>query len=300
MGDVIASGERGREARPSVGSSFHYSFGLLPRDQRRGIEAVYSFCRVIDDIADEEPGHLPAGGRGGRTGPAPDAGAASELAFYRQEIDRCYSGWPTIPMTRELKDAIDRFGIPRQPLDDLLDGVEMDLYRTRYSTFNDLRDYCYRVASTIGIICLSIFGCRHPKSRDYAIDLGIALQLTNILRDLKDDALRDRIYVPLEEMAAFGYSEGELLAGVHNPAFLALMQHQARRAERHFERAAAQFPEAERARLLAARVMAAIYRRLLRRIEAVGFRVFDRRIRVPRLQQIGLALKARITGQVRS
>ncbi|HEU4402458.1 MAG TPA: squalene/phytoene synthase family protein, partial [Candidatus Polarisedimenticolia bacterium] len=193
---------------------------------------------------------------------------------------------------------IARFGIPRRPFEDLLDGVEMDLYKTRYQSFEELRVYCYRVASAVGLVCLSIFGCRQARSRDYAVDLGIALQLTNILRDLKADAARGRIYVPRDEIEACGYSEAELLRGVRNAAFLALMHRQAARAERHFESAAAALPAGDRPRLLAAEVMGAIYRRLLRRIERDGFRVFERRITVPRLTQIGVALRARVTGHV--
>ncbi len=278
-----------RPRRASGGSSFHYSFGLLPRAQRRGIETFYAFCRAIDDLADE--------GSGICRGPLCGQGAVAALRLYREEIARCFGGRPTLPVARDLQACIRRFGIPREPLDDLLDGVEMDLHRTRYATFDDLRDYCYRVASAVGIVCLSIFGCRHARSRDYAIDLGIALQLTNILRDLKADALRGRIYVPLDEIRGFGYSEAELLAGVRNASFLALMRHQVARGYRHFDRAAAILPEADRPRLLAAEVMAAIYRRLLRRIEEEEFRVFERRITVPRMTQIGVALRAWATGR---
>ncbi len=280
MGRVIAS----REERGSSGSSFHYSFGLLPRDQRRGIETVYAFCRAVDDLADE---------------PRSDGSSArAGLRLYRDEIRRCYAGEATLPLTRALQGVIARFGIPGGPFEDLLDGVEMDLRTDRYATFEDLRGYCYRVASTVGIICLSIFGCRHPRSRDYAVDLGIALQLTNILRDLKADAARGRIYVPRDEIAAFGYSEDDLLRGVRNAAYLALMRHQVERADRHFESAVAALPAEDRPRLIAAEVMGAIYRRLLRRIEAEEFRVFERRIAVPRLAQLGVALRARVTGRV--
>lgn len=267
----------------SAGSSFHYSFGILPREQRRAIEAVYAFCRAIDDLADDPP-------RGSGADPLPS------LRRYRGEIGLCYDGAPTLPVTRGLAEPIGRFAIPRQPFEDLLDGVEMDLCLTRYATFADLRVYCYRVASAVGLICLSIFGCRDPRSREYAVDLGIALQLTNILRDLKTDADRGRIYIPQDEIRSFGYSETELLGGVRNEAYLALMGHQVERARRHFESAARALPQTDRPRLLAAEVMGAIYRRLLRRIEADGFRVFERRIGVPRLTQIGVAIRAWVTG----
>jgi 15-cis-phytoene synthase len=283
--DALEVGCRaGRPRSVSKKSSFHYSFGILPREQRRGIEAVYSFCRAIDDLADE--------------GSNDPGGSARVLQLYREDVARCFDGTPRLAVNRELQSSIRRFGIRREPLDDLLDGVESDLRATRYETFEDLRDYCYRVASTVGIICLSIFGCRHPRSRDYAIELGIALQLTNILRDLGSDADRGRIYLPRDEIRRFGYSEAELLAGERNQAFLALMTHQAGRARLHFHRAAEALPDADRSRLLAAEVMGAIYRRLLGRIEAGQFRVFGSRIGVPRLTQIAVALRAWATGHV--
>ncbi len=282
MNGALAVGRR----RASAGSSFHYSFGLLPRDQRRGIEAVYAFCRAIDDLADD--------------GAVDREGAGTLLDLHRVEIGRCYEGTPTLPVTRALQVWIRRFEIPRRPFDDLLDGVEMDLTTTRYATFDDLRLYCYRVASTVGLICLAIFGCRHPRSPEYAVDLGLALQLTNILRDLKSDAARGRIYLPADEMRAFGYSEADILDGARTPAFFALMRHQVARAGRHFESAAAALPEQDRPRLLAAEVMGAIYRRLLNRIAAEPSRVFDKRIAVPRLTQVGVALRAWVTGHAGS
>jgi phytoene synthase len=278
-------GSSGRRGRGSSGSSFHYSFGLLPAEQRRGIESVYAFCRAIDDLADE--------------GPIDRERSAAGISAYRREIELCYHGEPTLEVTRDLKTAVARFGIPKQPLDDLLDGVEMDLRKSRYASFDELRLYCARVASAVGLVCLPIFGARDPRSRDYAIDLGIALQLTNILRDLKSDAARGRIYVPLDEIEAAGYSEADLLGGARTPAFLALMAVQAERAHRFFESAARVLPEPDREHLLTAEVMRAIYLRLLRRIERGGFRVFDRRISVPRLTQVGLALRAWVLGDVR-
>lgn len=282
---AAARASAGRRGRGSSGSSFHYSFGLLPAEQRRGIESVYAFCRAIDDLADE--------------GPIEPERAAAGIRSYRREIELCYDGEPTMEVTRDLRAAVARFGIPKQPLDDLLDGVEMDLRKSRYASFDELRQYCIRVASAVGLVCLPIFGARDPRSRDYAVDLGIALQLTNILRDLKSDAARGRIYLPLDEIAAAGYSEAEMLEGSRTPAFLALMATQAERAHRYFHSAARTLPDLDRQHLLTAEVMRAIYLRLLRRIEGGGFRVFDRRISVPRLTQVGLALRAWVLGDVR-
>jgi phytoene synthase len=273
-----------RRRRASSGSSFHYSFGLLPRTRRRGIEALYAFCRAVDDAADEEGGDRTV--------------VAGRLRHYREELGRCYGGAPTLAVTRELQGCIRRFDIPRQPLEAILEGVEMDLYKSRYADFAELRDYCLRVASAVGLVCLSIFGCRHPQSRDYAIDLGIALQLTNILRDLRADAARGRIYIPQDEIEACGYSEQELLAGTRNEACRRLIRRQADRVWRHFDSAAALLPAADRRRLLPAEVMGAIYRRLLRSIETEPFRIFEGRIRVARATQFGLALRARVLGRV--
>ncbi len=280
-GAPVRCSDRGRV---SSGSSFRYSFGLLPREKKRGIEAVYAFCRAIDDLADEGP--LDAGG------------AERDLEMYREEVSRCYGGSPMLPVTRDLQAVIGRFDIPREPLEDLLDGVAMDLRKARYRDFEELRVYCLRVASAVGLVCLPIFGCGDGRSRAYAIDLGIALQLTNILRDLKTDAARGRIYVPLDEIAECGYSEAELLRGERTPAYLDLMRRQAERAHRHFESAALLLPEPDRPCLVAAEVMRAIYLKLLRRIERRKFRVFERRITVPRLQQLGVALRAWALGEV--
>ena len=279
-----APARRGDRGRISSGSSFRYSFGLLLREKKHGIEAVYAFCRAIDDLADEGP---------------LDAGRAERgLEMYRQEISSCYGGSPRLPVTRDLQAVIGRFDIPREPLEDLLDGVAMDLRKARYRDFAELRVYCLRVASAVGLTCLPIFGCVDDRSRVYAIDLGIALQLTNILRDLKTDAARGRIYVPLDEITECGYSVAELLRGERTPAYLDLMRRQAERAHRHFESAARLLPMPDRPRLVAAEVMRAIYLKLLRRIERRNFRVFERRITVPRLQQLGVALRAWALGEV--
>jgi 15-cis-phytoene synthase len=274
-----------RVARVSAGSSFHYSFGLLPRERRFAIETVYAFCREVDDLADEG---------------VPGRDALAELHLVRDELGRCYNGAPTRPVTAALQRCIRQFQIPRPPFDAILEGVEMDLHKRRYASFAELRGYCYRVASAVGLICLPIFGSTHPRSRDYAVDLGLALQLTNILRDLKADADRDRIYLPADELLSFGYSESQLFAGERNSAFLALMRFQAERASRHFDSAAAALPSVERKLLLPAEVMGAIYRRLLRRLEAERFPVFERRLKVPRLTQLSLALRAWVTGRLGS
>jgi phytoene synthase len=266
----------------STGSSFHYSFTLLPRERRRAIEAVYAFCRVVDDLADE-------------AGSSRDAQAG--LYLFRDELHRCYDGEPTLPVARGLQEHIRRFRIPREPFEAILEGVEMDLHKRRYADFAELRGYCVRVASAVGLVCLPIFGAANPKSHDYATDLGLALQLTNILRDLKTDAQRGRIYLPADEMEAFSYHEQALFRGDRSTSFLALMHYQADRAERHFESAAAALPASDRHALLPAEVMGAIYRRLLRSLREERFPVFERRVAVPRLTQLRLTLAAWVTGR---
>ena len=193
--------------------------------------------------------------------------------MYREEVSRCYGSTPRLPVTRSLQAAIGRFGIPREPLEDLLDGVAMDLRKSRYRDFKELRVYCLRVASAVGLVCLPIFGCSDGRSRAYAIDLGIALQLTNILRDLKTDAARGRIYVPLDEIAGCGYSEAELLRGVRTPGYLDLMRRQAERAHRHFDSAARLLPEPDRTpsgyRLYGEDAVERV--RFIKRAQALGF-----------------------------
>jgi phytoene synthase len=182
------------------------------------------------------------------------------------------------------------FPIRREHLEAILDGVEMDIDKRRYATFEELAEYCYRVAAAVGLACIEIFGYTDPRARDYAVNLGIALQLTNILRDLRSDAERGRIYLPLDELRRFGYSEDDLLRGRYTRPYLELMRFQADRTHAYFRAARAALPRADRRRLLAAEIMGVIYRALLREIEARQFRVFDRRVRLSAPRKLALAL----------
>ena len=204
------------------GSNFYYSFLFLPKAQRHAICTVYAFCRLVDDAVDSRPSH---------------SEATQELETWRKELDQCYQGQPGHPLTRELLPIIHQFEIPQDYFQELLSGVEMDLIKNRYATFSNLSEYCYRVASVIGLICIRIFGCDTQTVREHAIHQGMAFQLTNILRDLATDAGRGRIYLPLDELARFGYSEAELLGLTYNPAFVELMRFQAQRAKRYYEKA---------------------------------------------------------------
>ena len=256
-------------------TSFYYSFLVLPDQQRAAIVTVWDACRAIDDAVDE----------------APDpAQAARQLAFWRDEIARVFDGGTAqSPQGQALVPVARQFDLPRRSFDDLIDGVQMDLDHRRYETFDDLREYCWRVASTVGLICLNIFGCRHPGGRDYAMNLGLALQLTNIVRDVKTDLDHGRIYLPQDELRRFGCTEQNLAAGLVTPQIRALLQHQLTRARAYYDQAAAAMPAGEARHLVAAEIMGAIYFGILRRIEGRGYDVFREVIRVPRPERAWIA-----------
>jgi phytoene synthase len=242
-------------------SSFYYAFILLPPERRRALHAVYAFCRFIDDIADDEAIREPA----------------MLLKRWREELDRVYDGTPTRALSRALADSARRFTIPRELFDEIINGVEMDLSRKRYETWDELRPYCYRVASALGLICIEIFGYRNPSAKAYAENLGLALQLTNILRDVREDAGRGRIYLPLEDLARFGVSEEEILGGVYSPNFVRLMGFEANRAQQLYAAAQKALAPEDRGTLLTAEAMRLIYAAILERIIKSNYRVLDRR-----------------------
>jgi phytoene synthase len=260
----------------SRATSFYYAFLALPRRQREAIIAVWDLCRVVDDEVDEP---------GGRT---PDEQRAA-LAEWRVEVGRCYGGQPSTPQGRALQPWIGEFGLSRAPFDDLIDGVEMDLDRTRYETFEALQEYCWRVASTVGLICIEIFGQRSKAARDYAWQLGIALQLTNIIRDVGADLERDRVYLPQAELRQFGCTVDDLRARRMSAPVVELLAFQAARAREYYDRASALLASLEPRPLVAAEIMARIYRETLTRIEAAGYDVFSSRIRVPRARRVAIA-----------
>jgi phytoene synthase len=255
-------------------TNFGVAFAILPPPQREAIRAVHAFSRRVDDSVDEEPDTVRA---------------RAELARWRREIAACYEGEPEEPVARTLRPHVQRFRIPREHLEELVTGVEMDLTHARYATFAELRRYCHRVASVVGLICLHIFGEEEERGRDYAESLGLALQLTNILRDLGRDHARGRIYLPADELTAHGYSEAELARGVRNEAFHRLMRFQAARAREFFATAAREARRLDRRRIVAAEIMGGVYRRLLDRIEASGFDVFSREVRVPKAERLWIA-----------
>jgi phytoene synthase len=265
-------------------SNFYYAFMLLPAERRRALHAVYAFCRFIDDIADEGSGR----------------DAAQLLKRWREELNRVYGGTPTRAISRALADSINHFNIPRELFEEFIAGAEMDLTRKRYATFVELRQYCFRVASVVGLMCIEIFGYTNPAARDYAEKLGIAFQLTNILRDVKEDAGRNRIYLPLEDLARFDIHEEEILHSVYNEKFVRLMEFEAARAQEFYREADAALPAEDRSSLLTAEAMRLIYGALLDRIVRSNYRVLDRRHSLPAPLKLYLVGRAWASGRLAS
>jgi phytoene synthase len=263
-------------------TSFYYSFLVLPSDQRRAIIAVWDFCRAVDDAVDEAD-VVPSGV--GFVAPR-DA-----LLMWRQELARCYEGVPATPQGTRLQPFISRYCLPRQAFEDVIDGVAMDLDRTRYETFDDLLEYCRRVASAVGMICIRIFRCQREEATEYALNLGVALQLTNIIRDIKSDFERGRVYLPLEDLEREGCSIADLAAGRMSEPVRRLIAFECRRARQFYQRAVDARPADDRQRLVAAEIMRAVYFETLQRVERNGYDVFAGRIRVPRPLQAWIALK---------
>jgi len=258
-------------------TSFSYSFVVLPAAQRRAIGAVWDFCRAVDDAVDEA---------------VDPATAATEVVKWREEVGRLFGpDTPQTPQSQSLKPYVGAFVLSRQPFDDLVDGVEMDLRRSRYETFDELVGYCRRVASAVGVMCIEVFGCRDSRSREYAFNLGLALQLTNIIRDIKADCEQGRVYLPQEDLARFGVSEQALASGVMTDAMRKLLAHECQRARQFYTVAAQAMPHAESRKLVAAEIMGAIYFEILQRIERRDYDVFTERIRVPKWQRARIALQ---------
>ena len=271
-------------------TNFYYSFVFLSRAKRRAIEAVYAFARRGDDIADG--------------GLARDD-ASLEFERYREDLDACYIDISTTPhcgatpcdsdaSLRALAETVRHYKIPRQYFEDLILGLEMDmrmdLGELRYETFDDLAAYCYRVAGTIGRIAIEIFGYRNPQTRDYAVNLGQALQLVNILRDVQSDAKRGRIYLPREDLDLFGVRPASLAEGHYDSSFVELMQFECDRARSAFDAARANLANGDRRSMIAAEIMGAIYWRMLKRIQARAYNVFGERVRLSRFEKFGTAL----------
>lgn len=283
-GGLEADYARCAEITRRSSSNFYYAFMLLPAERRRALYAVYAFCRFVDDIADDES----------------ISGADALLDRWRDELGRVYGGEPTRAVSRALADSAKRFNIPRAHFEEVIAGVEMDLTRKRYATFADLQLYCYRVASAVGLICIEIFGYTNPAAKIYAEKLGIAFQLTNILRDVSEDAARGRIYLPLADLVYFGVSEDHIINGVYSANFVRLMEFEAARAQEFYREAEAALPPEDRSSLLTAEAMRRIYGALLDRIVRSNYRVLDRRHSLPAPLKLYLVGRAWASGRLAS
>ena len=258
------------------GSSFYYSFLFLPRERRRAITALYAFCREVDDVVDET---------------LDPQLAATKLAWWRAEVANLYQGRPQHPVTRALAPHTDAFSIDQARLNEIIDGMEMDLTQTRYLDWTGLERYCYRVASVVGLLAAGIFGYREPQTLEYARNLGLAFQLTNIIRDVGEDARKNRIYLPMEDLKRFDVPAADLLAGRQTAQFARLMEHEAQKAKDYYARAFAALPAVDRKAQRPGLIMAAIYRALLDEIERDGFPVLKARISLTPLRKFWIAWK---------
>jgi phytoene synthase len=263
------------------GSSFYYAFLFLPPQRRRAITALYAFCREVDDVVDEcsDP-QL----------------ARSKLAWWRIEVANLFAGHAQHPVSQALAPALEPFGIAAERLNEIIDGVEMDLTQTRYADFAALEHYCYHVAGVVGLLAAGIFGYREPRTLEYAKQLGIAFQLTNIVRDVGEDARRQRIYLPVEDLERFGVPAADVLAGRGGASFVELMRFEARRAHAFYDRALGLLPDGDRRAQRPGLIMAAIYRALLDEIERGGFDVLERRTSLTPLRKLWIAWKTWLTG----
>jgi 15-cis-phytoene synthase len=261
------------------GTSFYYAFRILPAEKRRAIEALYAFCRVVDDCVDEPDGEREAG-----------------LGRWTAELQRAYTGTPETELGRELAETVLSFPIPRGAFEDIVAGCRMDLTIRRYPTFAELRVYCERVASAVGLASIEIFGYDDPGTREYAVELGLALQLTNILRDIAQDAARDRIYLPLEDLERFGVSEAALLSAAADPGsprpsgFPGLLAFETERARSHYAAAADALPECDRHAMRSAEVMGAVYRAVLEEWVRRGHPVGGPRVQLSKPRKLWIAL----------
>jgi phytoene synthase len=263
--------------------NFYFAFLPLPPEQRRAVYALYAFSRACDDYSDE---------------PIEQRRKVELLEGHRRLLHEAYAGQPSGPVFTALADAIQRYRIPREYLDGIIDGVVMDLTITRYETFDDLYKYCYKVASVVGLACIEIFGYAELRAKQHAEALGIAMQLVNIMRDVKEDAERGRIYLPQAELRQFGYSEQDLMRGVTSESFLKLMRHQAERARRYFDEGGRLLPLVPRRTRVCPAILRVIYSRLLDRIEARGYRVFDGRISLSTREKLWLMGKVWLTNSL--
>ncbi len=271
----------------SSGSSFYYAFLFLPKPRRAAITAFYAFCREVDDVVDEM---------------VDPSVAATKLAWWQSEVAQSFAGQPSHPVTRALMPMAGTFGIEARHLLAVIDGCQMDLQQTRYLDFTALQTYCHLVAGVVGEVAAGIFGQSAPATTAYAHKLGLALQLTNIIRDVGEDAMRGRIYLPLDELQRFGIKAHEILKRDASPDFAQrfghLMRFQAQRAHRVYDEAFALLPAQDRRTQKPGLMMASIYRTLLREIESDDFAVLNQRVSLTPLRKLWLAWRVQALGRV--
>jgi 15-cis-phytoene synthase len=262
------------------GSSFYYSFRFLPPERRRAITALYAFCREVDDIADEVSDHNVA---------------RAKLGWWRAEIANLFNGHPTHPVTIALEPATKQFQIDASRLNEIIDGMEMDLVKKRYRDWGELQLYCHRVAGVVGQLSASIFGYTNPRTIEYAEHLGLAFQMTNIIRDVGEDARRDRVYLPQDELDRFNVPLADLLSATHTSAFESLMAFQAERAKSLYSKAFEALSPEDRRPQRPGLIMSAIYRTLLDEIARDGFKVLNQRTSLTPIRKLWLAWKTWVT-----
>ncbi|MEO6696326.1 MAG: squalene/phytoene synthase family protein [Ignavibacteria bacterium] len=266
-------------------SNFLYSFSLLPKEKNDAINTVYAFCRKTDDIVDDVNDSTEK--------------KYSKIIEWRKEFEKALtSGNSKFSLLNKVNVVIKKFNIPAEPFFGLIKGMEADLKKNRYNTFGELVDYCFNVASTVGLMCIEIFGYNNPKTKDFAINLGIALQLTNILRDIKTDAEHGRIYIPLEDLRRFNYHEDDLFNSKYNDDFIKLMKYECDRARFFYDEANNSLSREDKGLMFAARIMEHIYFRVLKKIEKNNYNVFEKKLRVSNFKKIfitvGVYLKYKI------
>ena len=265
----------------SSGSSFYYSFMFLPPNRRRAITALYAYCREVDDVVDEcQDPQI----------------AATKLAWWRSELDRLYASQPEHPVTQALLPVLSEFNLPQEQLLEIIDGMEMDLQQSRYLDFKALSLYCYRVASVVGLLAAEIFGFQDRSTQKYAHDLGMAFQLTNIIRDVGEDARRGRVYLPMDELKRFEVPVADILNSKYSDNFRKLMEFQIERAEQYYTQAMSQLPDIDRKTQRPGLVMAAIYRTVLDEIKRDGCQVLNQRTSLTPVRKLWIAWRTWVKG----
>lgn len=282
MPDTVTPDQYCEDKAAKSGSSFYYSFRFLPEDRRRAVTALYAFCREVDDVVDECH---------------EERVARLKLAWWRSEVERLYTGAPEHPVGQALLPHVRALDLPQGQLLEIIDGMEMDLDQARYASFRDLQLYCYRVAGVVGQLCAQIFGYQDRQTLKYAHDLGIAFQLTNIIRDVGEDARRGRIYLPVEDLQRFNVPADDILNYRETPAFRELMLFQIERAEQFYTQALAQLPKVDRKPQRPGLMMAAIYRATLDEIRRDGAeKVLNQRLSLTPIRKLWLAWKTSVFG----